>query len=191
MNKQEIQKLIKQQEQRDQEFLVRGEKRAEQTEIIFNKIKDRFLEEAIKHAITMDYRVSSRNIVAVIYKCLIEECSFPVDANNIKIDNLLSMPYINTKRDNADIEASNFLESFSYFLLEKNLGLHLVKNGFTEDLREFKTSKEKLLRLSTDNNHTQNSNQEVDKDNGHEAALTALGFVILIGLIFFIYVSFN
>lgn len=29
MDKQEIQKLIKQQEQRDQEFLVRGEKRAE------------------------------------------------------------------------------------------------------------------------------------------------------------------
>lgn len=143
----------------------------------------------------MDYRVSSSDIVYVIYKCLIEECSFPVDANSIKIDYLLSMSYISTNWDNADVEAikaaSNFRESFSYFLLEKNLGLHLAKNGFTEDFREFKTSKEKLLRFSTDNNHTQNSNQEVDKDIGHEAALTALGFVILIGLIFFIYVSFK
>lgn len=200
MNKQEILELIQTQEQRDQEFLARGEKKAKETEVIFNNIKDKFIDEAIKRAITLGYKLSDTDIADCIYICLVSVESFPVSSTNIEAGGSFGMAYVGVNYNNKDIEtkreAIDFFESFDYFLLVKNLVLLLEKNGFTTDFRYYKTSKEALLNITSNLDNKTNfklcvETQDDINNNDYEIALTILGFIILIGLIFIAYIKFD
>lgn len=199
MNKQEILDLIKQQELRDQEFLVRGEKKAKETEVVFNTIKDMFIDEAIKRAITLGYKLSNINIADCIYICLVDFESFPVSSTSIETRGSFGMYYIgvnyNNRNTETEREAIDFFESFDYFLLVRNLELLLTKNGFTHDFRYYKTSKEALLNITSNVDAKTNTGlcvvaQDDETNNDYEIALTILGFIILISLIFITYIKF-
>lgn len=200
MNKQEILELIQTQEQRDQEFLVRGEKKAKETEVIFNIIKDKFIDEAIKRAITLGYQLTNIDIADCIYICLVSVESFPVAPTSIESRGSFGMYYIGVNYNNKNIEtkreAIDFFESFDYFLLVKNLVLLLEKNGFTYDNGKYKTSKEALLNITSNLDNKTNFKlcvlaQDDATNNDYEIALTILGFIILIGLMFIAYIKFG
>lgn len=193
MNKQEILELIETQEQRDQEFLVRGEKKAKETEVIFNIIKDKFINEAIKRAITLGYQLTNIDIADCIYICLVSVESFPVTPTSIESRGSFGMHHVGVNYNNKNIEtkreAIDFFESFDYFLLFKNLVLLLEKNGFTHDFRYYNTSKEALLNITTNLDNKTNfkicvETQDDATNNDYKIALTIIGFIILIGLIF-------
>lgn len=199
MNKQEILDLIKQQELRDQEFLVRGEKKAKETEVVFNAIKDMFIDEAIKRAITLGYKLSNINIADCVYICLVSVESFPVSSTSIETRGSFGMSYVGVNFANKDSESKNkaidFFESFDYFLLIRNLELLLTKNGFTHDFRYYKTSKEALLNITSTLDTRTNTrlcvvSQDDATNNDYEIALSILGFIILIGLVFIAYIKF-